>query len=126
MLQLPHDTLLDVSMTGNGKIHLTSNLMKNVEVQCVLELASKVSAGGLQTEITRVMKCRDKLGQTPHTTESQEEARNVPETSFQDTNDTERGLDEVPEVVPPAESRLPVPEPLTEERKAQNVPEGVP
>ena len=35
----------------------------------------------------------------------EEAAQNVPEASFQDTNDTELGLDEVPEGVPPAESR---------------------
>ena len=49
------------------------------------------------------------MDQTPHTMECQEgeeeAAQNVPETSFLDTNDPELGLDEVPEGVPPAESR---------------------
>merc|ERR1719391_1196252 len=46
-------------------------------------------------------------------------AQNVQETSYQGTNDTELGLDEVPDGVPPAESRSPAPEPMTEERKAR-------
>ena len=40
--------------------------MKNVEVQCVLELASKVSAWGLQMQIIRFMQYRDKVWPLTH------------------------------------------------------------